>query len=136
MKFTEYIFMLFVWYTSLNASFLNQKDVKKFLNLLNPIATFQPSSISSGHAQYFEQKNELSNIQKSDTKIVLARLRYLRCFYSLVGTFLLFFEKRYKQISGMILLATSVSYSYEVKQFEKKLDQSLSNKTNNPSKND
>lgn len=126
MKFTEYIFMLFVLVcTSLNASFLNQKDVKKFLNFLNPIATFQPSSISSGHAQYFEP-NELSNIQKSDTKIVLARLRYLRCFYSLVGIFLLFFEKRYKQINGMILLATSVSYSYEVKQFEKKLDQSLS----------
>ena len=136
MKFTEYIFMLFVLVcTSLNASFLNQKDVKKFLNFLNPIATFQPSSISSGHAQYFEP-NELSNIQKSDTKIVLACLRYLRCFYSLGGIFLLFFEKRYKQISGMIVLATSVSYSYEVKQFEKKLDQYLSNKTNNPSKND
>ena len=122
--------------TSLNSSFLSLKDVKKFLNFVNPVATFQPSSISSGHAQYFEPKNELSDIQKSDTKIVFARLRYLRCFYSLVGIFQLFFEKRYKQISGIILLAASLSYVYELKQFEKKLDQSLSSKTNNPSKKD
>ncbi len=107
--------------------------MKRFLDLLNPIATFQPSSISSGHAQYFESKNQLSAIQKSDTKIMLARLRYLRFSYALAGGFRMFFRKEKYMIVPVLI---NVFYAYEVTQFEKKLDQSLSNKTNNPSKKD
>jgi hypothetical protein len=137
MKLMRSVFIILTVFVSfLHCSDQRPRDWKDVVSFLNPFATFRPSIISKGHAQYFEEVGSLSNEQKDNLKKFVTQLKYAKLGISLVVLFSgvngLF------SVSGLqfhrytfplwVLFAVNAIYARDLRRFQEKLDDSRKSK--------
>jgi hypothetical protein len=87
---------------------------------LNPLATFNPSIISSGHAQYFGSIDELNYGQGKDFLKFVSELKNARLGIFLGELFCVFFGNAGVRLATFPLAALNLIYMVELKRFEDK----------------
>ncbi len=141
MKLKLFFCMFFVVaIATFNCDELKPKEWKTsdLLLFANPFATFEPSIVLRGHVQYFKPIDILSDQEKKDLRSFLNSLKYIRAFSTIVTVILVMGKLKFNIFTVPVVCGGFLNMKYlsEVNTFQKKLDQSLSSKTNNPSKKD